>query len=266
MVALYRVYHSTDVPGVALAGIVLDHDENDQEIDILRSLATADSQHRSKRFAGLLDRSSLHCQILEQAGILVDKRLEPSTGNEINEDDPLAKFRSLFLDPDSPTYASDLPGSEKEKSAKETYRAGAETTFRAKPTPPKPRSPTISSVTKKAMAIVASKAACVVTTCVSAGDRFISKNFHPRAVFIDDAGPARGSEFCNTVIGALERRELALVCLVADTERSRPIFAHKPGKVGVSGYCNPMADQLKTGLVAQLTAENYPHVMLREKF
>ena len=41
--------------------------------------------------------------------------------DEVNEDDPLAKFRRLFLDPDAPTYASDLPEGEEEEGAEEIY-------------------------------------------------------------------------------------------------------------------------------------------------
>ena len=213
MIALYRVYHSTDVPGVALAGIAHDHDafdddENDQEVDILRSLAIADRQHRSKRFAGLLDRSSLHCQILYEAGILRDGNHQQDLDIASDREDPYEQFRRLFLDPDSPIYECDLPEQEEDgptQDYEQTLGERAETTERAEPTPPKPRTPTISSVTKKAMAIVASKAACIVTTCVSAGFPFISKNFHPRVVFIDDAGTARVSEFCSTVARILKR-------------------------------------------------------------
>ena len=274
MITLYRAYHSTAVPGVALAGIADDHDvfddeETDEGVDILRNLATADRQHRSKRFAGLLDRSSLHCRVLEDAGLLKDGIFQRGTDIAFPEEGPYEEFRRLFLDPDSPIYERDSPEQEEVDDPTwydgETSSEGTETTERAERPERPPPPPSISSVTRKALAIVASKASCIVATCVLSGADFIAKDFHPRVVFVDDAGTARVAEFCNAVIAALERHELALACLVADTERSRPIFGHKLGEVGVSGYINPMADQLKTGIVAQLVAENYPHICLREK-
>lgn len=63
------------------------------------------------------------------------------------------------------------------------------------------------------------KASCIVSTCVSSGADIISKNSHSKVVFLDKAGTARVAESCNTVVSALERNKLGIVCLVGDVQQ-----------------------------------------------
>ena len=70
-----------------------------------------------------------------------------------------------------------------------------------------------------ALATVVNKASCIVSNCVSSGADIIPKNFHLKVVFLDETGTARVAESCNTVISALERNKLGIVCLVGDVQQ-----------------------------------------------
>lgn len=159
ILALYRAYHNLDVP---------DDYEGDEEAmredNMLARLTTADNQHHSKRFAGLLDRSSLHCQILEDTGVLGDGGPNAAMRYDAIDGDPYSEFRRLFQDPDAPIYAADLPEEEDGpvKSSVKTYGARAEDTIAAEPTEPAPRQPTLSSVTKGILEIAVSRASCTL--------------------------------------------------------------------------------------------------------
>ena len=256
MIAVYREYHRRDTP---------DKHPDEKSLTpasvVLGRIAEADSQHHGKRFAGRLDPSSLHCRVLEEAGILVEGKLQASTSHKAHDQDPYADFRRIFRDADSPIGSSP---EEEEDEELEIYgpRFGEadKATAMARKSPP-----TISSVTRKALGIAVSRASCIVSTCVSAGASLIAHNFRPKAVFIDEAGTARVAEFCNAVIRALELKQLAIACLVGDVQQFRSIVGTKLHKPAVLDQVNPMADQLQASLMAQLSAENYPVIMLEEQ-
>ena len=147
------------------------------------------------------------------------------------------------------------------KGYEQTHGEGAEATLVFVPVdddedPPRP---TISSVTKEALELVIRRASCVVSTCVSSEVPFIVQNFQPKVVFVDEAATARLSEVCLTIVGPLERKELAIACLVGDSQQPRPLVITKYEKApGSDKAMNPMAEQLETSPTAQLEDENYP--------